>query len=134
MSSLQLIWQETLVTPEMKQVHDFFDAGASFALKETEIIDGESRKFLFYVNRRNDGLISREEVRYTFIYFRFLKKQMQNQLQNYVSHLQFSAFAGYWKEGSGKVLQPRRLSSIPMCLLWTAKATNHGRTESKDPK
>ena len=48
---------------KMNQVHDFFDAGACFSLKETEIIDGESRKFLFYENCRNDGLISREEVR-----------------------------------------------------------------------
>ena len=88
---------------KMNQVHDFFDAGASFALKETEIIDGESRKFLFYANRRNDGLISREEVRCPSTSV-FLEKPMQNQLRHYVSHVEFFSFADYRKEDSGKVL------------------------------
>ncbi|KAI5079565.1 hypothetical protein GOP47_0005044 [Adiantum capillus-veneris] len=48
--------------PGANKVHDFFDPGASFGLKETEIIDGQSRKFLFYADTRTDGLNTRDEV------------------------------------------------------------------------
>ncbi|MCO5557143.1 hypothetical protein L7F22_010700 [Adiantum nelumboides] len=54
--------RKRIFIPGANKVHDFFDPGASFGLKETEIIEGHSRKFLFYADARTDGLNTRDEV------------------------------------------------------------------------
>ncbi|MCO5551284.1 hypothetical protein L7F22_004783 [Adiantum nelumboides] len=54
--------RKRIFIPGANKVHDFFDPGASFGLKETEIIEGHSRKFLFYADTRTDGLNTRDEV------------------------------------------------------------------------
>ncbi|KAH7425775.1 hypothetical protein KP509_11G070000 [Ceratopteris richardii] len=54
--------RKRIFIPDANKVHDFFTPGASFGLKEMEIIDGNSRKFLFYSSSRTDGLIMRDEI------------------------------------------------------------------------
>ncbi|EFJ23290.1 flagella associated protein 50 [Selaginella moellendorffii] len=44
------------------KVHEFFNQGTSFGLKEIEIVEGVSRKFMFHSGARTDGLVCREEL------------------------------------------------------------------------